>query len=75
MNTMVPSLADDKMYVSHHNSKIHFLGSLDVVKKKRRAGFLREGNVKEYGVLAFVGAVCSLSPNYVYRASKAGSAN
>ena len=57
MYTMVPSLASDKMSASDANSKIDGLDSLDVLKKKRRAGFCEEGNVEEYGVLAFVGAV------------------
>ena len=57
MNTMVPSLASDEMSASDPNSKVDVLDSLDVVKKKRRAGFCEEGNVEEYGVLAFVGAV------------------
>ena len=54
---MVPSLASDEMSASDPNSKVDVLDSLDVVKKKRRAGFCEEGNVEEYGVLAFVGAV------------------
>ena len=45
------------MSASDPNSKIDFLDSPDVVKKKLRAAFCEEGNVDENGVLAFVGAV------------------
>jgi tyrosyl-tRNA synthetase len=57
MNAMVPGLAGGKMSSSDPNSKIDFLDSPDVVKKKLRAAFCEEGNVDENGVLAFVGAV------------------
>ncbi|EDR04624.1 uncharacterized protein LACBIDRAFT_252456 [Laccaria bicolor S238N-H82] len=57
MNTMVPGLAGGKMSASDPNSKIDFLDSPEVVKKKLKAAFCEEGNVDENGVLAFVGAV------------------
>ena len=57
MNAMVPSPASDKMSASDPNSKINLLDSLDVVKKKRGAGFCEEGKVEEDGVLAFTVAV------------------
>ncbi|TFK64443.1 tyrosine tRNA ligase [Pluteus cervinus] len=57
MNTMVPGLGGGKMSSSDPNSKIDFLDSPGVVKKKIKAAFCEEGNVEENGVLSFVEAV------------------
>ncbi|KAM6499141.1 tyrosyl-tRNA synthetase [Amanita muscaria] len=57
MNAMVPGLAGGKMSSSDPNSKIDFLDSPEVIRRKVKAAFCEEGNVKENGLLAFVGAV------------------
>ncbi|KAF8645369.1 hypothetical protein AX16_007872 [Volvariella volvacea WC 439] len=57
MNAMVPGLGGGKMSSSDPNSKIDFLDTPDIVKKKIKAAFCEEGNVEENGVLAFVQAV------------------
>lgn len=57
MNAMVPGLAGGKMSSSDPNSKIDFLDSPEVVRKKLKAAFCEEGNIEENGVLAFVNAV------------------
>ncbi|KAF9447076.1 tyrosine tRNA ligase [Macrolepiota fuliginosa MF-IS2] len=57
MNTMVPGLAGGKMSSSDPNSKIDFLDTPELVRKKLKAAFCEEGNIEENGVLAFVNAV------------------
>src|SRR5215469_8117672 len=57
MNAMVPGLAGGKMSSSDPNSKIDFLDSPELVRKKLKAAFCEEGNIEENGVLAFVKAV------------------
>ncbi|KAK1232073.1 hypothetical protein PQX77_004791 [Marasmius sp. AFHP31] len=57
MNAMVPGLAGGKMSSSDPNSKIDFLDPPEVVKKKIKAAFCEEGNVKDNGLLAFAKAV------------------
>lgn len=57
MNAMVPGLAGGKMSSSDPNSKIDFLDSPELVRRKLKAAFCEEGNIEENGVLAFVGAV------------------
>ncbi|KAF8321262.1 tyrosine tRNA ligase [Clavulina sp. PMI_390] len=52
MNAMVPGLAGSKMSSSDPNSKIDFLDSPSVVKKKISAAVCEEGNI-DNGVLAF----------------------
>ncbi|KAK0469789.1 tyrosyl-tRNA synthetase [Desarmillaria tabescens] len=57
MNAMVPGLAGGKMSSSDPNSKIDFLDSPELVRKKIKAAFCEEGNVDDNGVLAFAEAV------------------
>ncbi|KAG7451145.1 tyrosine tRNA ligase [Guyanagaster necrorhizus] len=57
MNAMVPGLAGGKMSSSDPNSKIDFLDSPELVRKKIKAAFCEEGNVEDNGVLAFTEAV------------------
>ena len=57
MNAMVPGLAGGKMSASDPNSKVDFLDSPELVRRKIKAAFCEEGNAEENGVLAFVGAV------------------
>jgi len=57
MNFMVPGLAGGKMSSSDPNSKIDFLDTPELVRKKVKSAFCEEGNIEENGVLAFVGAV------------------
>ncbi|KAF8970956.1 tyrosyl-tRNA synthetase [Flammula alnicola] len=57
MNAMVPGLAGGKMSASDPNSKIDFLDSPEVVRKKLKSAFCEEGNTEGNGVLAFVDAV------------------
>ncbi|KAF9782424.1 tyrosyl-tRNA synthetase [Thelephora terrestris] len=56
MNTMVPGLGGGKMSSSDPNSKIDFLDPPEVVRKKIKSAFCKEGN-PDNGVLAFVKAV------------------
>ncbi|KAG8959065.1 hypothetical protein FRC00_002008 [Tulasnella sp. 408] len=57
MNAMVPGLAGGKMSSSDPNSKIDFLDSPALVRKKIKAAFCEEGNVEDNGLLAFARAV------------------
>lgn len=57
MNEMVPGLSGGKMSSSDPNSKIDFLDSPELVRKKIKLAFCEEGNVKENGVLSFVETV------------------
>ncbi|KAI9439043.1 tyrosine tRNA ligase [Lactarius indigo] len=57
MNAMVPGLAGGKMSSSDPDSKIDFLDPPDAVRRKLKKAFCEEGNAKDNGVLAFVGAV------------------
>ena len=57
MNAMVPGLAGGKMSSSDPNSKIDFLDTEEVIRKKIRAAFCEEGNIEGNGVLSFVEAV------------------
>ena len=57
MNKMVPGLAGGKMSASDPDSKIDFLDTAEVVKKKIQKAFCEEGNVTENGILAFLQAV------------------
>ena len=57
MNAMVPGLAGGKMSASDPNSKIDFLDSAEVVRKKISKAFCEEGNTTENGILAFLQAV------------------
>lgn len=57
MNAMVPGLAGGKMSASDPNSKIDFLDTPEVVRKKLKSAFCEEGNIEGNGVLAFVNAV------------------
>ncbi|THG96872.1 hypothetical protein EW026_g5035 [Hermanssonia centrifuga] len=57
MNPMVPGLGGGKMSSSDPNSKIDFLDSPAVVRKKIKSAFCEEGNVADNGVLSFVSAV------------------
>lgn len=57
MNAMVPGLAGGKMSSSDPNSKIDFLDTPELVRKKVKLAFCEEGNIEGNGVLAFVGAV------------------
>lgn len=57
MNAMVPGLAGGKMSASDPNSKIDFLDSAEVVRKKISKAFCEEGNTIENGILAFLQAV------------------
>ncbi|KAG6916847.1 hypothetical protein DXG01_005146 [Tephrocybe rancida] len=57
MNAMVPGLAGGKMSSSDPNSKIDFLDSPEVVRKKLKLAFCEEGNIEGNGVLSFVEAV------------------
>ncbi len=57
MNAMVPGLAGGKMSSSDPNSKIDFLDSPELVRKKVKAAFCEEGNVEDNGLLAFAEAV------------------
>jgi len=57
MNAMVPGLVGDKMSSSDANSKIDFLDSPEIVRKKVKTAFCEEGNVEKNGVLSFLKAV------------------
>ena len=57
MNAMVPGLAGGKMSSSDPNSKIDFLDSPELVKKKIKLAFCEPGNITENGLLSFVKAV------------------
>jgi tyrosyl-tRNA synthetase len=57
MNAMVPGLVGDKMSSSDANSKIDFLDSPEVVRKKIKTAFCEEGNAEKNGVLSFLEAV------------------
>ena len=57
MNAMVPGLAGGKMSASDPNSKIDFLDTPEVIRKKLKSAFCEEGTVEGNGVLAFVQAV------------------
>ncbi|KAF7986760.1 hypothetical protein HWV62_20346 [Athelia sp. TMB] len=57
MNKMVPGLAGGKMSASDPDSKIDFLDTAEVVKKKIQKAFCEEGNITENGILAFLQAV------------------
>ncbi|KAG6334820.1 hypothetical protein ID866_4272 [Astraeus odoratus] len=57
MNPMVPGLMGGKMSSSDPDSKIDFLDSPEVVKRKIRKAFCEEGNITENGLLAFLKAV------------------
>lgn len=54
---MVPGLAGGKMSSSDPNSKIDFLDSPALVRKKIKAAFCEEGNIEDNGLLAFAKAV------------------
>lgn len=57
MNSMVPGLAGGKMSASDPNSKIDFLDTAQVIRKKVKSAFCEEGVSEGNGVLAFVEAV------------------
>lgn len=57
MNAMVPGLAGGKMSSSDPNSKIDFLDTPELIRKKVKAAFCEEGNVEDNGLLSFVEAV------------------
>lgn len=57
MNVMVPGLAGGKMSASDPDSKIDFLDTREVVRKKISKAFCEEGNVTGNGILAFLEAV------------------
>lgn len=57
MNAMVPGLAGGKMSASDPNSKIDFLDSEEVIRKKLKSAFCEEGSIEGNGVLSFVEAV------------------
>jgi len=57
MNAMVPGLAGGKMSASDPNSKIDFLDTPEIIRKKLKSAFCEEGNTQENGVLSFVEAV------------------
>lgn len=57
MNAMVPGLAGGKMSSSDPNSKIDFLDSPELVRKKIKAAFCEEGNAEDNGLLSFAEAV------------------
>jgi tyrosyl-tRNA synthetase len=57
MNAMVPGLIGDKMSSSDPNSKIDFLDSPELVRKKIKTAFCEEGNVEKNGILSFLKAV------------------
>ena len=57
MNAMVPGLAGGKMSSSDPNSKIDFLDTAEVIRKKIKAAFCEEGNVEDNGLLSFIEAV------------------
>lgn len=73
MNAMVPGLAGGKMSSSDPNSKIDFLDSPEVLKKKIKAAFCEEGNAEENGLLSFAEAV--LFPIQQLRLEHQGEAN
>jgi tyrosyl-tRNA synthetase len=54
---MVPDLADGKLSSSDPNSKIEFLDTAEMVRKKIKLAFCEEGNVVDNSLLAFVEAV------------------
>lgn len=54
MNPMVPGLTGSKMSSSEEDSKIDFLDSPSVVKKKLKKAFCEPGNVTDNGILSFV---------------------
>ncbi|KAF8828128.1 hypothetical protein HHX47_DHR4000500 [Lentinula edodes] len=57
MNAMVPGLMGGKMSSSDPNSKIDFLDSPEIVKKKIKGAFCEPGNVEDNGLLSFAEAV------------------
>jgi tyrosyl-tRNA synthetase len=57
MNAMVPGLIGDKMSSSDPNSKIDFLDSPELIRKKIKTAFCEEGNVEKNGILSFLQAV------------------
>jgi tyrosyl-tRNA synthetase len=57
MNAMVPGLIGDKMSSSDPNSKIDFLDSPEIIRKKIKTAFCEEGNVEKNGILSFLEAV------------------
>ncbi|CAO3592338.1 unnamed protein product [Absidia cylindrospora] len=57
MNPMVPGLTGTKMSSSDPDSKIDFLDSPQIVKKKIKKAFCEEGNITENGLLSFLKAV------------------
>ena len=57
MNAMVPGLTCGKMSASDANSKIDFLDSPAIVKKKNKLPFCKPGNITENELLAFTKAV------------------
>ncbi|PCH34678.1 tyrosine tRNA ligase [Wolfiporia cocos MD-104 SS10] len=57
MNPMVPGLGGGKMSSSDPDSKIDFLDTPEVVRRKIKKAFCEEGNATDNGVLAFVDAV------------------
>ena len=54
---MVPGLMGGKMSSSDPDSKIDFLDSPEVIKRKIKKAFCEEGNVTDNGLLAFLNAV------------------
>jgi len=57
MNKMVPGLMGGKMSSSDPDSKIDFLDTPDIVKRKIKKAFCEEGNISNNGLLAFIRAV------------------
>jgi len=57
MNAMLPGLTGSKMSSSDPSSKIDFLDSPAVVRKKIKDAYCKEGDITENGVLSFVKAV------------------
>ncbi|SAM08842.1 hypothetical protein [Absidia glauca] len=57
MNPMVPGLTGAKMSSSDPDSKIDFLDSPQIVKKKIKKAFCEEGNITDNGLLSFLKAV------------------
>lgn len=57
MNAMVPGLIGDKMSSSDPNSKIDFLDTPELIRKKIKTAFCEEGNIEKNGILSFLEAV------------------
>ena len=70
MNPMVPGLTGGKMSSSVEDSKIEFLDSAAVLKKKLNKAFCEPGNTKENGVLAFVKQVLFPLNDNCFRVSR-----